>query len=321
MSQWQQYAREVFEIEAAAVADLAERLNGHFDRAVQAILDCRGRVIVAGIGKSGLIGKKIAATFNSTGIASFFLHPVEAMHGDVGLMRAEDLLLLVSKSGQVAEMDLIVSSAKRLGLTTILICGTMGSELCDRADVVLDCSVKREACPNNLVPTSSSTAAMVMGDALAVALLAARDFSPNDFAVLHPGGFLGTRLLKRVSELHHTGDQIPLVQPHASMKEMILQMTGKRLGCVVMCDDDRHPVGIFTDGDLRRLAERHDDFYRFRADEVMVRQPKTLRSDAVLDAALALMEKYSITQVLTVDQERRLVGIIHLHDILRSKLI
>lgn len=321
MTDLKEYAKQVIQIEAEAIAAMADRLDENFDKAVSAILKCQGRVIVAGMGKSGLIGKKIAATFNSTGIASFFLHPAEAMHGDLGLMRSEDILLLISKSGQVGEIELILSAAQRLGIAIIVLCGTVGSELYQRADFVLDCSVNKEACPNNLVPTSSSTAALVMGDALAVALLKARNFTRSDFAVLHPGGFLGKRLLKRVSELHHVGDEIPLVSPQASMKEMILEMTGKRLGCVFMKDEDGHTSGIFTDGDLRRLAEKHDDFFKLTAQDVMITNSKTISCDAVLDAALALMEKHSITQLATVDENGLLVGIIHLHDILKSKLV
>jgi arabinose-5-phosphate isomerase len=321
MTDLAKYARQIIRKEASAVAEMADRLDDNFDRAVTAILECRGRVIVAGMGKSGLIGKKIAATFNSTGIASFFLHPSEAMHGDLGLMRAEDVLLLISKSGQLGEMDLLISAALRLGVTIVVLCGTLDSDLCQRADIVLDCSVDKEAGPNNLVPTSSSTAALVMGDALAVALLKARNFSPSDFAELHPGGFLGMRLLKRVSELHHTDEAVPLVSPQASMKEMILEMTGKRLGCVLMKDEQGRTAGIFTDGDLRRVAEKHDDFYTFTAQDVMIKNPKTISTDAVLDAALALMEKHSITQLPTVDGNQQLVGIVHLHDILKSKLV
>ncbi len=321
MTSLRDHARKVIQTEADAVWALADRLSDSFDQAVRAILACEGRVIVSGMGKSGLIGKKIAATFNSTGIASFFLHPAEAMHGDLGLMRSEDILLLISKSGQPGEMDQLISAARRLGIPILILSGTMDSELCQRADIVLDCSVDKEACPNNLVPTSSSTAALVMGDALAVALLHARDFTPSDLAMLHPGGFLGQRLLKRVSELHHVGDEIPLVGPRSTMKEMILQMTSKRLGCVVMTDERSRTAGIFTDGDLRRLAEKCDDFYQLTARQVMIANPKTISADAVLDAALALMEKYSITQLPTVDGEGRLVGVIHLHDVLKSKLV
>ncbi len=314
-------ARDVIQTEAEAVAALADKLDENFDRAVKAILECKGRVIVAGMGKSGLIGKKVVATFNSTGISSFFLHPAEALHGDLGLMREDDILMLISKSGQMGDMELLVSSARRLGVTLIVLYGTARSELHQRADIALDCSVAREACPNNLVPTSSSTAALVMGDALAVALLAARKFSPSDFAVLHPGGFIGKRLLKTVAEVHHAGDEIPLVHADATMKEMILQMTGKRLGCVVMTDPQGKVAGIFTDGDLRRLAEKQDDFFGLRAVDVMIKTPKSVRADAVLDSALAIMEKFSITQLPTVDDKGKLVGILHLHDILRSKLV
>ncbi|UCD63898.1 MAG: KpsF/GutQ family sugar-phosphate isomerase [Candidatus Zixiibacteriota bacterium] len=321
MSDLKDYAREVFKIEADAIAAVADRLDDNFNRAVDAILRCRGRVIVAGMGKSGLIGKKIVATFNSTGIPSFFLHPAEAMHGDLGLMRKEDILMPISKSGHMGEMEMLISTARRLGVKIIVLCGTLDSELCQRADITLDCSVEREACPNNLVPTSSSTASMVMGDALAVALLKARNFSASDIASLHPGGFIGKRLLKKVGELHHTGQRVPLVDHDATMKEMILEMTGKRLGCVVMLDDDSRVAGIFTDGDLRRLAEKQDDFYKLTASVVMIKNPKTISVDAVLDSALALMEKHSITQLPTVNAEGRLAGIIHLHDILKSKLV
>lgn len=321
MSRHREVARDVFRIEAEAVGSMVDRLDEHFDEAVDAILNCTGRVIVAGMGKSGLIGKKITATFNSTGIASFFLHPAEALHGDLGLMRDEDILMMISKSGRMGESELLVSAARRMGVKIICLCGTPKSELGDRADITLDCSVETEACPNNLVPTSSSTAALVMGDALAVALLSARNFTAEDFAAFHPGGQLGKRLLKRVHELHHTGDDIPLVKPDASMKEMILEMTSHRLGCVLMRRSDGSVGGIFTDGDLRRLAEHHDSFFDLTADDVMIKSPKTVSENAILDAALAIMEKHSITQLPTVDADRRLAGVIHLHDILKSRLV
>ena len=243
------------------------------------------------------------------------------MHGDLGLMRGDDILMPISKSGQLGEMEMLVATARRLGVTIIVLCGTVESDLYRSADISLDCSVQREACPNNLVPTSSSTATMVMGDALAVVLLKARNFSPTDFANLHPGGFLGRRLIKKVGEVHHAGDQVPLVSHESSMKEMILQMTSKRLGCVVMKGDDGQVGGIFTDGDLRRVAEKQDNFYHLKASDVMVKNPKAISTDAVLDAALALMEKHSITQLPTVDGDGKLVGILHLHDILKSKLV
>jgi arabinose-5-phosphate isomerase len=243
------------------------------------------------------------------------------MHGDLGLMRGDDILLLISKSGHMGESETIVAAAQRLGLPIILLGGNLTSELAERADIVLDCSVEREACPNNLVPTSSSTAALVMGDALALALLKARRFGPDDFADLHPGGFLGQRLLLRVSERHHSGESVPLVTPDATMREMLVEMTSKRLGCVLMKDDQGRPCGIFTDGDLRRLIEKHIEFSDLTAAETMQKTPKTILSEVLLDAALALMEKHSITQLATVDKSGRLVGIIHLHDILKSKLV
>ncbi|MFQ5499175.1 MAG: SIS domain-containing protein [Candidatus Zixiibacteriota bacterium] len=321
MNKYRDNARDVISSEAKAVAALADSLDENFDKAVESILECKGRVIVAGMGKSGLIGQKITATFNSTGISSFFLHPAEAMHGDLGLVRSDDILMLISKSGQMGELEMLVSAAKRLDLITIVLCGTMQSDLCRRADVVLNCSVEREACPNNLVPTSSSTAALVMGDALAVALLNARDFSANEFATFHPGGFLGRRLLKRVDDLHHTGDEIPIIDCDADMQELLLVMTTKRLGCVLTIDKDRRVTGVFTDGDLRRLVEKQIPFHQMKASDVMISAPKTIRADALLDSALALMEKHSITQLATVDDEERLSGIVHLHDLLKSKLV
>ncbi len=321
MSKYKKQAIDVILSEAEAVKAMADNLDDNFDRAVDSILLCKGRVIVAGMGKSGLIGKKIVATFNSTGISSFFLHPAEAMHGDLGLMRDDDILMLISKSGRSGEMEQLISTARRLAVPIIVLCGTVDSELYQRADMPLDCSVKREACPNNLVPTSSSTAALVMGDALAVALLQARNFSAEDFAAFHPGGSLGRRLLTKVSDVHHDGGEIPIVKQDASMNDMILQMTSKRLGCVVTVDDLGKLLGIFTDGDLRRLAEKSDSFYKLKASDVMIQNPKTVDAEALLDRALQMMEQYSISQLPTVDATGKLCGIVHLHDILKSKLV
>jgi len=321
MKDYIEQAKEVIRIEAESVACLCNRLDQNFAKAVETILKCKGRVIVAGMGKSGLIGQKIAATFNSTGIPSFFLHPAEALHGDLGVITSEDVLFFISKSGQLGESEFMISAARRLHIPIIVLCGTVDSELYKRADIAIDCSVEQEACPNNLVPTSSSTAALVMGDALAMVLLKARNFSTEDFAALHPGGFLGRRLLKHVYEVHHTGSAIPLVEWNATMKEMIIEMTSKRLGCVVMKNKDAQVAGIFTDGDFRRLAEANADIFKSKAEDVMIKNPKTISDSAVLDAALALMEKYSITQLPTVDAQGRLSGVLHLHDILKSKLV
>ncbi len=321
MTDWKEYAKEVIVIEAEAVAGLIERLDDNFNRAVEMILATDGRIIVSGLGKSGLIGKKIAATFNSTGISSFFLHPAEAMHGDIGLIRSGDILMLLSKSGQLDEVEPMIAASRRLGIKLIALCGTPDSPLANRADVFINCSVAHEACPNNLVPTSSSTATLVMGDALAMALLKSRNFSSDDFAQLHPGGVLGKRLLKHVHELHHADKDIPRIEANASFSEMIIEMTSKRLGCVIMCDENDIPVGMFTDGDLRRLVQDKEDVYNRTAGELMRPNPKTVPADAILDRALAIIEEFSITQVATVDKEGRLVGVLHLHDILKSKLV
>jgi arabinose-5-phosphate isomerase len=317
------YAQEVIRSECEAVAAMADRLGESFQQAVDAILECKGRVIVAGLGKSGLIGRKIVATFNSTGISSFFLHPADALHGDLGLIRAEDILMIISKSGRQEELETIIAAARRLGIKIIVLGGNTQSDLYQKADIALDCSVASEACPKNLVPTSSSTAALVMGDALAVAMLKARHFSKEDFAELHPAGFLGRRLLMRVSELHHTGTEVPLVRADATFSQMIVEMSGKRLGCVMCTDDEGQVTGIFCDGDLRRLLEKVGDkaIFSLKASDAMVKNPKTIRQDAILDAALAIMERKEITQLPTVDEHGHLAGVIHLHDILKSKLV
>ncbi|UCD94179.1 MAG: KpsF/GutQ family sugar-phosphate isomerase [Candidatus Zixiibacteriota bacterium] len=314
-------AREVIEREAEAIRDLASKLDENFTAAVRLILECQGRVIVTGMGKSGLVGKKVAATFSSTGISAFFLHPAEGVHGDIGLVRSDDILIAISKSGATEELHQILPAVKRLGVKIILLTGQVDSPLASRCDLVLDCSVAAEACPNNLVPTSSTTAAMVMGDALAVALLKERNFSAEDFAYLHPGGSLGRRLLMHVEELMHVNSEIPIVKPETNMRDTILEITGKRLGAALVVDDNNVLVGIFTDGDLRRLAQEDDEFFSRTTGEVMIKNPKSIRPGAILDEALAKMEKFSITVLPVVNEKNQPVGIIHLHDILKSKLV
>ena len=313
--------REVIKKEAKAIAELAKRLDENFTKAVELILSCKGRVIVTGMGKSGLVGQKVAATFSSIGVSAFFLHPAEAVHGDLGLVRSNDILIAISKSGATEELYLILPTVKRLGVKIILMTGQLDSPLASKCDIVLDCTVKAEACPNNLVPTSSTTAAMVMGDALAVALLGERNFSAEDFAYLHPGGSLGRRLLMHVEELMHTNSEIPIVNPNTKVRDAILEITGKRLGATLVVDDDNVLVGIFTDGDLRRLAQTNEKFYDRTTGEVMVKNPKTIKRGAILDEALANMEKYSITVLPVVNRKNQPIGIIHLHDILKSKLV
>ncbi len=313
--------REVIKKEAEAIAEMATRLDNNFTEAVKLILECKGRVIVTGIGKSGLVGKKVAATLSSTGIAAFFLHPTEGVHGDLGLVRSEDIMIVISKSGATDELYQILPTIKRLAVKIILLTGQLESPLTAKCDIVLDCSVKSEACPNNLVPTSSSTAALVMGDALAIALLKERNFSAEDYAYLHPGGLLGRRLLMHVEDLMHTNSEIPIVKPETVIRDTMLEISGKRLGTALVVDDNDILVGIFTDGDLRRLAQKDENFFIRTTGEVMAKNPKTIHPDAILDEALATMEKFSITAIPVVNDKNQPVGIIHLHDILKSKLV
>jgi arabinose-5-phosphate isomerase len=314
-------AREVIRSEADAVAGLLDRLDENFDRAIEAIRSTTGRVIITGMGKSGIVGKKIAATFSSTGTPAIFLHPAEAIHGDLGIVTQHDIVLAVSKSGDTAELQQIMPAFKRLGIKIILLTGQVDSPMAQRADIVIDCSVPSEACPNNLVPTSSSTAALVMGDALAIALFRNRGFSAEDFAQLHPGGSLGRRLLLRVSDLMHTGDKIPIVVEDATVLNTLIAMSRGRLGTAVIVDGDGRLAGIFTDGDLRRLSERGEQFFDLPIAKVMSRNPRTISPDAILDEVLAVCEKYKITSLVSIDQDNRPIGIIHLHDVLESKLV
>lgn len=314
-------AREVIIREAEAVAGLLDRLDENFELALEAILETSGRIIVTGMGKSGIIGRKIAATFSSTGAPALFLHPAEAIHGDLGLVTSHDIVLAISKSGDTSELYQLIPAFKRLGIKIILLTGQRDSSLATRADMVIDCGVSAEAGPENLVPTASSTAALVMGDALAVALFRRRGFSAEDFARLHPGGSLGRRLILRVSDLMHTGDRIPTVPENLTVLETLIVMSRGRLGTAVVIDDDGRMVGVFTDGDLRRLSEQGQDFYDRPIAEVMTVKPQTIDPEAILDEVLALCEKYQITVVVAVDKDNHPVGIIHLHDVLKSKLV
>ncbi len=314
-------AREVIGREAEAVRALAERLDERFDQAVDLILHCRGKVIVTGMGKSGLIGKKIAATFSSTGIASFFLHPAEGGHGDLGLVSAEDVVLAISKSGDSDELIDILPPLKRLGVPIILITGDNSSLLAQRADCVLDAQVNGEAGPDNLIPTSSATAALVMGDALVVTLWKERGFSEGDFARLHPKGRLGRQLLLTVGDLMHTGDELPLVHESTPIKGVILEMTAKRLGTTTVVDDTGKLTGIFTDGDLRRWVEKGPDPLNGTAVEAMTRNPKTIDADSLAVDALNMMQRHKITGLIIVNEDQKPLGFIHLHDILTSGVV
>ncbi len=314
-------AIDVITREAEAISGLLERLDDNFEKAVKAVLHIDGRVIVTGMGKSGIVGKKIAATLSSTGTPAIFLHPAEAIHGDLGIVTKSDIVLVISKSGDTAELQQLMPAFKRLGIKIIALIGEVNSALAERSDIVINCSVPTEACPNNLVPTSSSTAAVVMGDALAVALLEQRGFTADDFAKLHPGGSLGRRLLLRVSDVMHTGDKIPIVKQDATVEDTLIVMSRGMLGTAVVVDDSGKMLGVFTDGDLRRISEKGNGFMQFQISEVMTKAPRTIKADAILDEVLALCEKYKITVLVAVDDKHFPVGIIHIHDILQSKLV
>jgi len=314
-------AREVLQIEAEAIAALPERLGDDFARACELILACRGRVVVSGIGKSGHVGRKIAATLASTGSPAFFMHPAEASHGDLGMVIADDVVLALSNSGSTEELLAIVPLVKRRGARLIAMTGDPASRLAQLADVHLDAGVAREACPLNLAPTASTTAAMALGDALAVALLEARGFGPDDFASSHPGGALGRRLLTHVSDVMRQGEALPVVAPGAPLATAILEITRKRMGMVAVVEPGGALLGIFTDGDLRRLIEHGGDLRALRAVQVMHEGPRVVRASALAVAAADVMEQHRITSVLVVDDDGVLVGALNTNDLMRAKVI
>ncbi len=314
-------AHTTFEIEAAAVLGLKSRVGPEFARAVQLVLNCKGRVVVMGMGKSGHIGRKIAATLASTGTPAMFVHPAEASHGDLGMITATDVLLAVSNSGEVEELTGILPVIKRQGVPLLAMTGRSRSTLARHADIVLDTSVEKEACPLNLAPTASTTAQLAMGDALAVALLDARGFKEEDFARSHPGGALGRKLLTHVSDVMRTGDAVPAVGRQTSFTELMREMSNKGLGASAVVDESRRVVGIFTDGDLRRLVEKGVDLRSRTAEQVMHPGPRTLRNGALAVEAVTLMEQYRITSVLVVDDNDVLCGALNSNDLLRAKVI
>ncbi len=316
-------ARRIFEIESEAVLELRERLNEDFVKAVNIILACRGKVIVTGIGKSGLVSQKIASTFACSGTPAFFLHPAEGLHGDIGMIARDDVVIAVSNSGETEELLKILPIIKRFGLTMIAMTGKRESVLARNADVVLDVGVKQEACPLGLVPTASTTATMAMGDALAITVLDRRGFCADDFALLHPGGSLGKKLLLRVSELMHRHDQVPMVHEDDSMKLVLIEMTSKRLGVTGVCNAQGDLIGIVTDGDLRRALEKGCDILKTAAGEVMTHLPKTVSQDALAAEALRKMELHSITCLFVSESSPpcSVDGIVHLHDILRAGVV
>lgn len=313
-------AKRVIRMEAEAVAALEKNIGDAFQRAVEIIYACKGRVVITGMGKSGIIARKMVATMNSTGTPSIFLHPSDAVHGDLGMVRSDDVVICISKSGDTQEIRQLLPMFKRIGVPTISMVGNMHSPLARQSDVALDITVKEEACPLNLAPTTSTTATLAMGDALAVTLLEKKNFTADDFARFHPGGNLGKRLLLKIEELAVTGPQTPVVPITAGLKDAILEMTTKRLGATCVTDADGRLSGIITDGDLRRLLQKTTDVSHHTAEQVMTKNPKTIRRGTLATLALQEMEQFSITQLIIVDEEHRPFGVVHLHDLVRAGL-
>ena len=316
-----QLGSAVIDIEAAAVNALADRINEDFAQACGHLLACRGRIVVTGMGKSGHIGNKIAATLASTGSPAFFVHPGEASHGDLGMITASDVVLALSNSGETSELLTIVPLIKRLGVPLISMTGNPQSNLARESDIHIDVSVAQEACPLNLAPTSSTTAALAMGDALAIALLESRGFTEEDFARSHPGGSLGRRLLLHVGEIMHTGTDIPSVNRNAPVRDALMEMTRKGLGMTAVVDDDGRLVGIYTDGDLRRTLDKNRDIHSCVVSEVMTGNCKTASKEMLAAEALKIMEDNKINALLLVDDEHRLEGAINMHDLLRAGVV
>ncbi|MBO7862140.1 KpsF/GutQ family sugar-phosphate isomerase [Burkholderia pseudomallei] len=314
-------ARDVLDIEANAVRALAEQLDGEFVAAVGLLLNCRGRVVVSGIGKSGHIARKIAATLASTGTPAFFVHPAEASHGDLGMVMKDDVFVAISNSGESEELVAILPLIKRLGAKLIAMTGRPASSLAMLSDVHLNAGVAKEACPLNLAPTASTTAALALGDALAVAVLDARGFGSDDFARSHPGGALGRRLLTYVRDVMRTGDEVPAVPLDATLSDALFQITAKRMGMTAVIDDANRVAGIFTDGDLRRVLERDGDFRRLPIVDVMTRHPRTIAPDHLAVEAVELMERHRINQMLVVDERGALIGALNMHDLFSKKVI
>jgi arabinose-5-phosphate isomerase len=313
--------REVLNIEASAVLALATRLDESFLRALDVILSCEGRVIVSGMGKSGHIARKIAATLSSTGTPSYFVHPAEASHGDLGMITSTDVIIALSYSGESQELMAIVPAIKRQGAKLISMTGNPSSSLAKVADVHLNSAVDKEACPMGLAPTASTTAALALGDALAVALLDAKGFGADDFALSHPGGSLGRRLLTRVSDIMRTGERLPMVRQNAMLGDAILEISKKGVGMTAIVDAELHVLGIYTDGDLRRTLARKLDFNATPISSVMSTNPRCISPDSLAAEAVQRMEQFNISQMLVVDEQNKLVGALNMHDLLHAKVI
>ncbi len=310
--------KSVIRLEAKALEKLVDQVDESFEKAVQLIRNASGRVIVTGIGKSGIVGRKIAATLTSTGTAAFFLHPTEGAHGDLGMVLKDDVVICISKSGNTEELAQLIPIFKRIGVPIIAITANPESELAEKSDVTINIGVVEEACPFDLAPTASTTATMAIGDALAVALLELRNFSLEDFARLHPGGAIGRKLLLRIDDLMSTGERLPRVRPETLLKDAIMEITSKRFGATSVVNGNDHLLGIITDGDVRRLIEKRKDLWDLKAEEVMTRNPIVVKTGILAADAFNVMKIRAINTILVVDAENRLVGIVHIHDLLKA---
>jgi len=316
-------AKRVLNVEAQSILDLVERIDDNFSRTVDLLYTCKGKVVLMGMGKSGLVGRKISSTFASTGTPSFFLHPAEGLNGDFGMLAKEDVIIAISYSGETRELLEVLPLIKRYGNRLITFTGNLNSNLAKAGDVNLDIRVKEEACPLGLAPTASTTATLALGDALAVALMGKKNFKKEDFAILHPGGILGKRLLLKVEDLMHTGKAFPMVSGKTLMKEAVFEITSKRLGVTGVSNPEGHLVGVITDGDLRRALEKFSDLFNREASEVMTKNPKWIEKDALAAKAVQRMEEYSITSLFVFNKtgDKVPVGIIHLHDLLKAGVV
>ena len=312
--------KKVINIELKSIENLLPRLNSSFVKTVKLIYNCTGRTIITGIGKSGLISRKIVATLNSTGTPAIYLHPTDALHGDLGLIRKDDIVIIISKSGATEELLSLATMIKRMNVPIISMLGNSQSSLAKLSDIILDISVTEEACPHGLAPTSSTTVSLVLGDAIAVAVLKLRGFTPKDFAALHPAGSLGKKLLLKISEIMYKENELPIVKKDTSIKDTILEMTAKRLGATCVIDENKSLVGIITDGDLRRQLEKSLDIKNLKAEDIMTKNPKTINQKLLASFALKQMEKYNITSLIAINENNLPVGIVHLHDLVKLGL-
>jgi len=311
-------AKQVIKIESDAVKALEDRIDENFRKAVEILHASKGKVVITGVGKSGLVGKKIAATFTSLGKAAYFLHPTEGVHGDIGMVLKDDVVICISKSGNTEELAQLLPIIKRLGVKIIALTGNVHSDLAERSDVVLDVSVSEEACPFDMVPTASTTATLAMGDALAVSLIQLRNFSLEDYALLHPAGSIGKKLTLRIDDLMFSGERLAKVNVNSALKLVVFEITSKRFGATSVVDDEDKLIGIITDGDLRRLLEKRQDFWDFRARDLMSPNPIVAKLGTMATDVINFMKIYAINQIIVVDSENHPIGMIHLHDLLKA---